>query len=318
MKKHYIILALLFALGLFYPMAFPGYLTVAITVLLFVGWATSWDFLGGWCGQVSLGHASFVGLGAYFVAVGSSSFGIAPWWSMLGGMAFAAVLALLWGKLTFSLKGPYFSLSTIAIAEILRLVAINEEWLSGGATGVFIMELPEPFGIDLFDKLSQFYMALAFAALTLLVVFMISSRKLGYQLRAVREDEDAAMAAGINPTTVKLKAFAISGALTSIGGGIYAIFLSFLEPHVIFNLLLSIQIALTAIIGGRGTLWGPALGAVVLVLAGEVFRTTFAQANMLVYGLLILIVVLFFPRGIVGEIVRNMIRRSYANRAQSQ
>lgn len=318
MKKHYIILALLVALGLFYPMAFPGYLTVAITVLLFVGWATSWDFLGGWCGQVSLGHASFVGLGAYFVAVGSSSFGIAPWWSMLGGMAFAAVLALLWGKLTFSLKGPYFSLSTIAVAEILRLVAINEEWLSGGATGVFIMELPEPFGIDLFDKLSQFYMALAFAALTLLVVFMISSRKLGYQLRAVREDEDAAMAAGINPTTVKLKAFAISGALTSIGGGIYAIFLSFLEPHVIFNLLLSIQIALTAIIGGRGTLWGPALGAVVLVLAGEVFRTTFAQANMLVYGLLILIVVLFFPRGIVGEIVRNMIRRSYANRAQSQ
>jgi branched-chain amino acid transport system permease protein len=237
---------------------------------------------------------------------------------MLGGLAFAAVLALLWGKLTFSLKGPYFSLSTIAIAEILRLVAINEEWLSGGATGVFIMDLPTPFGIDLFDKLSQYYMALLFAVLTLLVVFMVSTRKLGYQLRAVREDEDAAMAAGINPTTVKLKAFAVSGALTSIGGGIYAIFLSFLEPHVIFNLLLSIQIALTAIIGGRGTLWGPALGAVVLVVAGEVFRTTFAQANLLVYGLLILVVVLFFPRGIVGEIVRNMIRRSYANRAQSQ
>jgi branched-chain amino acid transport system permease protein len=318
MKKHYIILALLSLLGLVYPMVFPGYLTVAIMVLLFVGWATSWDFLGGWCGQVSLGHASFVGLGAYFVAVGSATYGIAPWWSMLGGLAFAAVLALLWGKLTFSLKGPYFSLSTIAIAEILRLVAINEEWLSGGATGVFIMDLPTPFGIDLFDKLSQYYMALLFAVLTLLVVFMVSTRKLGYQLRAVREDEDAAMAAGINPTTVKLKAFAVSGALTSIGGGIYAIFLSFLEPHVIFNLLLSIQIALTAIIGGRGTLWGPALGAVVLVVAGEVFRTTFAQANMLVYGLLILVVVLFFPRGIVGEIVRNMIRRSYANRAQSQ
>jgi branched-chain amino acid transport system permease protein len=318
MKKHYIILALLSLLGLVYPMVFPGYLTVAIMVLLFVGWATSWDFLGGWCGQVSLGHASFVGLGAYFVAVGSATYGIAPWWSMLGGLAFAAVLALLWGKLTFSLKGPYFSLSTIAIAEILRLVAINEEWLSGGATGVFIMDLPTPFGIDLFDKLSQYYMALLFAVLTLLVVFMVSTRKLGYQLRAVREDEDAAMAAGINPTTVKLKAFAVSGALTSIGGGIYAIFLSFLEPHVIFNLLLSIQIALTAIIGGRGTLWGPALGAVVLVVAGEVFRTTFAQANLLVYGLLILVVVLFFPRGIVGEIVRNMIRRSYANRAQSQ
>src|SRR5690606_33959033 len=136
-----------------------------------------------------------------------------------------------------------------------------------------IMELPEPFGIDLFEKSAQYYMALAFALLALLVVFWISSRKLGYQLRAVREDEDSAMAAGINPTVVKLKAFAISGALTSIGGGIYAIFLSFLEPHMIFHLLLSIQIALTAIIGGRGTLWGPALGAVILVGAGELFRT---------------------------------------------
>ena len=159
-------------------------------------------------------------------------------------------------------------------------------------------------------------MALGFALITLVIVFLISGRRLGYQLRAVREDEDAAMAAGINPANVKLKAFAISGALTSIGGGIYAIFLSFIEPHVIFNLLLSIQIALTAIIGGRGTLWGPAIGALVLVLCGELFRTTFAQANMLIYGLLILMVVLFFPRGIMGEMVRNLVRRRYASRAQ--
>ena len=318
MKKNYLILALLACAGAIYPILFPSYLTVAISILLFIGWATSWDLLGGWCGQVSLGHASFVGLGAYFVAVGSASYGIAPWWTILAAMLCAALLAYLWGRLTFNLRGPYFSLSTIAIAEILRLVAINETWLTGGATGVFIMELPQPFGIDLFDKSAQYYMALAFAVLTLIVVFAISNRKLGYQLRAVREDEDAAMAAGVNPTSVKLKAFAISGALTAVGGGIYGIFLSFLEPHTMFHLLLSIQIALTAIIGGRGTLWGSALGAVVLVSAGELFRTTFSHANMLVYGLLILLVVLFFPRGIVGELVRNLIRRRYANRAQSQ
>src|SRR5690606_27752033 len=138
------------------------------SILLFVGWATSWDLLGGWSGQVSLGHSSFVGLGAYFVAVGSANFGLAPWWAMLAAVGGAALLASRWGRRTFHLRGPYFSWSTIAIAEILRLIAINEGWLTGGATGVFIMELPEPFGIDLFEKSAQYYMALAFALLALL------------------------------------------------------------------------------------------------------------------------------------------------------
>jgi branched-chain amino acid transport system permease protein len=316
MTKHLIGLGVLLAVGIAYPAIFPNNLTIAISVLLFAGWATSWDLLGGWNGQVSLGHASFVGLGAYFVAIGQSQFGLAPWWTMAMAAAVAAVLAYFWGWLTFSLRGPYFSLSTIAVAEILRLVAINEEWLSGGATGVFIATLPEPFGIDLFSRTSQFYMALAFATVVIATVIVISSARFGYQLRAVREDEDSAMAAGIDPTATKLKAFMLSAALTSIGGGIYGIVLAFIEPHVIFALLLSVQIALTAIIGGRGTIWGPAVGAIVLIGAGEMFRTTFAEANMLIYGILILVVVLFVPRGIVGELARRHIRRLYAKRAQ--
>lgn len=316
MKKHYIIFAGLVLVGILYPQMFPGYLSVAITLLLYAGWATAWDILGGWAGQVSLGHASFVGLGAYFVAVGTSHHEIAPWWTILMALAAAAVLAYLWGRLTFKLKGPYFTLSTIAIAEIFRLIAINEGWLTGGATGVFIMTLPEPFGLDLFSRQVNYYLALAFAAITVLIVMLISRSKFGYQLRAVREDEDSAMASGINPTTVKLKAFMLSGALTALGGGIYAIFLSFIEPHIIFYLLLSVQIALTAIIGGRGTIWGPCVGALLIVGSGEVFRTTFAEANMLIYGLLIMVVVIFMPRGIVGEPARYLIRRVYAKRAQ--
>ena len=316
MTKHLIGLGVLLAVGMAYPAIFPNSLTIAISVLLFAGWATSWDLLGGWNGQVSLGHASFVGLGAYFVAIGQSQFGLAPWWTMAMAAAVAAVLAYFWGWLTFSLRGPYFSLSTIAVAEILRLVAINEEWLTGGATGVFIATLPEPFGIDLFSRTAQFYMALAFAAVVIATVIVISRARFGYQLRAVREDEDSAMAAGIDPTATKLKAFMLSAALTSIGGGIYGIVLAFIEPHVIFALLLSVQIALTAIIGGRGTIWGPAVGALVLIGAGEMFRTTFAEANMLIYGILILVVVLFVPRGIVGELARRHIRRLYAKRAQ--
>jgi branched-chain amino acid transport system permease protein len=317
MSRHYLALGALLAVGIAYPFAFPATLTIAITILLFVGWATAWDVLGGWNGQVSLGHASFVGLGAYFVALGQARFGLAPWWSVMLAAAFAAALAYLWGRITFGLRGPYFTLSTIAFAEIFRLVAINEGWLSGGATGVFIATLPEPFGIDLFSRVTQFYLALGFAAGVIGIVIAISRTRFGYQLRAVREDEDSAMAAGIDPTATKLKAFMLSGALTAIGGGIYGLFLSFLEPHAIFFLLLSIQIALTAIIGGRGTIWGPAVGAIVLVGAGEFFRTTFAQANQLVYGILILVVVLFFPRGLLGELARRRIRRLYAKRAQS-
>ncbi|PZN47935.1 MAG: branched-chain amino acid ABC transporter permease, partial [Proteobacteria bacterium] len=268
-------------------------------------------------GQVSLGHAFFVGLGAYVVALGQNRYGLAPWWTILIAMAAAAALAYLWGRITFGLRGPYFTLSTIAFAEIFRLIAINEKWLTGGATGVFIATLPEPFGIDLFSRWTQYYLALVFAVVTVSLVAFISARKFGYEMRAVREDENSAMAAGINPTAVKLKAFMLSGALTAVGGGIYGIFLSFLEPHVLFYVLLSVQIALTAIIGGRGTVWGPAAGALLLVVAGEVFRTTFAQANLLIYGMLILAVVLFLPRGVVGELSRRLIRRRYARSVKS-
>jgi branched-chain amino acid transport system permease protein len=316
MRGHLLGLGALVALGAVYPHLFPAYLTLAITVLLFAGWATAWDVLGGWNGQVSLGHASFVGLGAYFVALGQARYDIAPWWSLTLAVLVAAALAYAWGRLTFTLRGPYFTLSTIAFAEILRLVAINEGWLTGGATGVFIATLPEPFGVDLFSRRTQFYLALAFAGLVVAVVAVMSRIRFGYQLRAVREDEDAAMAAGIDPTSVKLKAFMLSGVLTAVGGGIHGIVLSFLEPHALFALLISVQIALTAIIGGRGTVWGPAVGALLLIGAGEVFRTTFAEANLLIYGLLILVVVLFMPHGIVGELSRNLVRRRYAKRAQ--
>lgn len=315
MNRNWLFLAGLVVLAALYPLTLSAYITVGISVLLFTGWATSWNLLGGWAGQLSLGHASFVGLGAYIVAIGATDFGLAPWWSILIAMAVAGVMAALWGKLTFGLHGPYFSLSTIAIAEILRLVAINEGWLTGGASGVFIDTLPEPFGIDLFDKTSQYYLALLYAAITIGITIFISTRRFGYQLKAVRDNEEAAMAAGINPSVIKLKAFVLSGMLTALGGGVYGIFLSFIEPHIIFNLLLSIQIALTVIIGGRGTIWGPAVGAALLVISGEIFRTAFAQANLLVYGVLILVVILVLPRGVVGEYVHKLVRRKYAKRA---
>ncbi len=295
---------------------FPSYLSLGISLLLLAGWATAWDLLGGWTGQTSLGHAAFVGLGAYTVAVTAHHWNLAPWWGALLAMALAAVLAFGWGRLTFGLRGSYFVLSSIAVAEILRLVAINERWLTGGAIGLFIFDLKSPFGIDLFSRQTEFWLSLGYLLLVLALAAVVTRRRLGFQMRAVREDEASAMAAGIDPTSVKLSAFMLSGALTALGGCIYGIFLSALQPQPMFELNLSVRIALVAIIGGRGTLFGPLWGAVLLTLAAELFRNVFAEANLLIYGLLILIVVLYVPRGLAGAIERRSVRRRYAKSAR--
>lgn len=177
--------------------------------------------------------------------------------------------------------------------------------------------MAQPFGLDLFERHVEYYTALLYLALSLGCVIWLGRKRFGFELRAVREDEEAAMAAGIDPTAVKLKAFMLSGALTALGGVLYGIFLSALEPHRLFEIPLSVRIALTAIIGGRGTVWGPLVGAVLLTLSAEFFRNLFAEANLLIYGFLIIAVVLYFPRGLVGEWQRTQVRRRYERIARS-
>lgn len=133
--------ALPFLLAAAYPLVFPQHMNLGISLLLLAGWATSWDILGGWAGQLSMGHAAFIGLGAYTLGVAANQFHIAPWWSSGLAIVLAAGLAGVWGAITFRLKGPYFILSTIAIAEMLRLVAINERWLTGGRAGDFHLDI---------------------------------------------------------------------------------------------------------------------------------------------------------------------------------
>ena len=314
---HVVGLAVFIGVGLVLPLIFPTYLSLGITLMLFIGWAGAWDVLGGWAGQISLGHAAFIGIGSYAVALGSTRFGLGAPESALLGCLVSGILAWLWGAATFRLRGAYFVLSTIAVAEILRLVAINERWLTGGAQGIFIFSLPEPLGLDLFERSTQYGLSLAFATLVLALVIALSRSRFGYRMRAVREDEESAMAAGIDPARVKRRAFVLSAVLTSLGGAIYGIFLSFLEPHFIFFLPLSVQVALTAIIGGRGTVWGPMTGAVLLILAGEAFRNAFADANLLIYGVLIVVVTIYLPRGMLGELTRFVVRRRYARSARS-
>lgn len=294
-----------------YPLIFGQFMNFGIATLLLGGLALSWDILGGWTGQNSLGHAALVGIGAYATTLLAIGLNLPPWWGALAGMALAAGVAWAWGALTFRLRGPYFTLSTIAIAEIIRLFAINESWLTSGAEGLFVPDLAQPFGLNLFDRRNQYYLVLGFVTLVIAFLYWLRGARLGYYLRAVREDEDGAMALGVNPTRAKLVAFAISAAFAALGGSLYAIFLSAFEPDNILILAFSIQIALIAIIGGRGTIWGPLVGALVLRLPEEIFRQQLGEASLLVYGILIVLVILFLPRGIVGSIQDWLYRRNH-------
>ncbi len=281
-------------------------LSLFIFLFILMGWASSWDILGGWTGQTSLGHAAFVGIGAYSVALLSGKYGFDAVSASQIGMILAALLALAWGLMSLKLRGSYFALSSIAIAEILRLVAINEAWLTDGAQGVFLFSLPQPFGLNLFDRLTQYYLALAYVVLVLAIISYFSRSRFGFHMQALKTNVFAAQAAGINPLNVKLRAFIWSAALTALGGALYGIFLSFISPHELFSLPLSIQIALTAIIGGRGTVWGPSLGAILLVSASELFSNSFAEASLLIYGILIIFVILYLPQGILGKLTLSL------------
>jgi len=304
----------LLAVMALYPFVFGKSLNFGVSTLLLAGFAMSWNILGGWAGQLSLGHAALLGIGAYTVTLfaiperAPAWLGlagpVAPWWGALIGMALAALLALVWGRLTFGLRGSYFTLSSIAVALIIRLVVINEDF-GGGAEGLFMPDLPKLFGLDLFDRKVEYGLAFAFVALTLLITHLLRRSRLGYALQAVREDEDGARALGIDPTRMKLAAFVLSAMLTALGGSIYAVYLQAFEPHTLLELPLSVQIALMAIIGGRSTIQGPVLGALLLSVFGEVFRNVFANANLLIYGVLILAVTLFAPDGLSGLFKRR-------------
>ncbi|MDQ7842365.1 MAG: branched-chain amino acid ABC transporter permease [Armatimonadota bacterium] len=295
-----IAVAAVVAVAACYPAVFPTKLNLGVAIVLFAATATAWDVLGGWGGQLSLGHAALMGVGGYTMALLALRAGVAPWWGLLAGMLLAALVAAVWGWVVFRLRGPYFVLSTIAVAEILRLVAINWTSFTGGAEGLFIKSLPRPLGLDLFDRAVEFYMGLGWLALALLVAWWLSWSRFGYYLQAIREDQDSAMAMGINPTRVKVAAFMLSAALTAAGGALFAVYVSFFEPHIIFDIGMSVELALMAYIGGAGTVFGPAIGAAVLLVAGDLFRNYFQQANLLIYGVLIILIVRFAPEGIVG------------------
>jgi branched-chain amino acid transport system permease protein len=298
------------ALLALYPLVFGKSMNFGVATLILAGSALAWDILGGWTGQSSLGSTVFIGFGAYTMTLLAEA-GVAPWWGALAGAALAALFASGWGAAVFRLRGSYFTLSTIAVAEVFRLFVTNESWLTNGAEGKVVPELPRVFGLDLFDGTVKYYVALILLAGLLLFVIWLRGSKLGFYLRAVREDEDSAMALGINPARMKLIAFMLSAAFISLFSSVYAIHAFTFQPDTLLPISRSIEIVLLAIIGGRGTIYGPLVGAFVLGIPDQLFGNALGEGRLLFFGVLILVVILFFPRGIVGTLENLLYRRNH-------
>ncbi len=321
----------------------PYALHILILILLSTIMGQSWNLLGGYTGQYSVGHAAYFGVGAYMTIWLMQNQHVVPWKGMWAGALAAAVVALVIGSICFRLRGPYFVLASIAVTEIMRLTATNMKTFTNGAEGILATEVPPLMWkgqvvTDWLTKVPFYYAALGLAALTILVTFLVERSKLGYYFVAIREDQDAAHSLGINLPIYKNLALLFSAVLTSLAGAFYGTFVGFVDPPTTLGLDISVQIVLICIIGGIGTLGGPLVGACILVPLSELLRSNaipellikwgwvsdssrtglflkenLAHAHVLIYGILVVVVILFMPEGLVGFFRR--LRRKAAGRA---
>jgi branched-chain amino acid transport system permease protein len=299
------------------PAVLSSYLiTIFILIFFYAYLGQAWNLVGGYAGQLSAGHAAYVGIGGYTSAMLSLHWGITPWAGMLVGATLAAALGGVIGYLgfRFGLRGFYFVLLTVAFAEICRIAVSNIEAL-GGALGLYITFTGDPRQLQFQDNRAYYYLALALMLLATGLVRWLERRRFGIYLTAIREDETASEALGVNAFRYKLAAMVLSSFLTGLGGTFYTFYLFSLQPNAIFGIPLSVEIIIRPIVGGTGTVLGPILGSFILTPLGEVSRYYFGQggwhgAHLVAYGVLLIVVVLFLPQG-----AYPVLRRLFARRA---
>ena len=287
-----------------FPTVFGSYAVTLFTLIFFYGFlGQAWNVVGGYAGQLSAGHAAFLGIGAYTAALLSVERGITPWIGMLAGGALAALLGGIIGFLgfRFGLRGFYFVLLTVAFSEICRVIAGNTEAV-GGALGYYITFTGNPRQFQFQDTRAYYYIALALMVGATALVAWLERRRFGVYLAAIREDETACEALGVDVLKYKLLAMIVSSFLAGLGGTFYAFQNFSLQPAAVFGIPLSVEIVIRSIIGGAGTLLGPILGSFILTPLGELSRSYFGQsglhgAHLIVYGVLLVGVVLFLPQG---------------------
>lgn len=272
------------------------YIHLMLLVLMWVVLAQSWNLLGGFTGQVSFGHAAFFGTGAYVTGMLSKHFGLSPLWGFPASVPVVLLLALFIGYICFRLRGPYFTLSVLALAEILRVVTNNLRPLTGGAEGILVIPIFR-------SKIPYYYMILAIAVLATATIYLLMRTKWGYYFLAIRENQEAAEAMGVSTIRYKLYSLMVSAFFTGLAGAFYMNFMGYIEPKIVFNIVnISIMMVMVVILGGVATLTGPVVGAVLMVVMQELFRRYLGETHLVVFGLLVLLIIIFMPNGIIGEV----------------
>jgi branched-chain amino acid transport system permease protein len=309
-----IVIAMMLILPLVVRSSFA--LEILIRVLLFAFIGTAWNLLGGYAKQLSLGRAAFFGLGAYTSTLLQIKFGISPWIGMVAGGFVGMFASLPIGWLCFRLRGPYFTIATIATAQVLMLVFLKFRDFAWGAEGTTIPNLGNaPLMMQFESKAPYYYIVLGLLAIALAITAWIERSRIGYYLVAIGEDEDAAEAIGINVPRIKREIYMISSFLTALAGTFYTQYIYFIDPQTAFNFNISIEAALVAIVGGVGTLWGPVIGTVLLETTSALLQSwlgnSISGVQLTVYSLILMAVILWRPTGIMGYVLEVYARRRH-------
>lgn len=280
-------------------------LHIMILIYLYAYLGASWNILSGYAGQFSFGHATFFGVGAYTSTLLFMNWGISPWIGLLASGLVSMAFGLLIGFLSFryGLRGVYFALVTLAFAEMLRVIIVNSEW-ANRAQGLLIPTHGNaPWLFQFTGRLPYYYISLLMLVLITMLTHFIERSKWGYYFIAIRENEAAAEAIGVNAFAYKMVAIAISSFLTALGGSYYAQYFFYIEPYHTFGVITSVDILLRAIIGGSGTVLGPIAGSFILTPLSELTRNLFrgiSGVDIMIFGAVLILVVIFLPHGLVG------------------
>ena len=317
-KKRYIPIAALLVIGLLAPAALRNqfYMQSAIFVVLYMYWASSWNILGGYTGLFALGNGLYIGVGGYVVAVLSVHLGISPWIGMIIAGLAAGLLSILIGYPVFKLKGMYYSLASIALMSVFEIIFNNELTIfgvyTGGPNGLRLKMTGNALDMQFAGKLGYYLVVLALLVIVLLVSDGIEHSKMGYYFRSIRANQDAAASLGVNVLRYKLTAHFISAFFTAVGGAVYVVTFLYVSSKTVFGMDLSFAMMLFCVIGGANTLWGPVLGAIIMVPIQQALRIAagvqLAAVSSLIYGLALCFAMMFMPDGILGAVNQLSLR----------
>ena len=289
------------------PLVLKGSYTQHVLCMILV-WAIvgmGWNFIGGYAGQVSIGHSVFYAIGAYTVALGFQFFKITPWITIWIGILISVIIAFMIGMPLLRLKGHYFAVASMAVAESMRVIFVNWKWI-GGATGVdFLNKKVNPWlAIQFPQKYQYYYLFLLVVVLILALTILLDRSKFGFYLRTIKGNEQAAESVGIDTTKYKSLAYMLSAAIVSIGGSLYAQYMLYIDPSMLMQLRISLLICLVCVMGGIGTVLGPIIGAIIMTVISEYTRVAIGGSgkgvDQILYGVIVIVIVLFLPNGILS------------------